>query len=240
MRVVSTGLALALARSFAAPAGAGGINLSWNDCGESGIANRISSCTSNATVSVLFVSTYPSLPKTQLNGAEIVLWLESSTPTLSPWWNLQPAGCRAGAVVGAFNFLAGPFNCVDPWAGLAAGGVAYNLDPYTPSRARLRGVVAVASGVPASATEDLYLFKFVIHHSKTTGTDACAGCLDPMCLVLGSVKLTQPLGVGDELITNPAVRSHVTWQGGPGGPWACPGVVPVRNQTWGALKSLYR
>ena len=72
-------------------------------------------------------------------------------------------------------------------------------------------------------------------------TSSCAGCTDGACIVLNSIQLTQPIGVGDYTISNPILRNWVQWQGGAttitGG---CPLATPTRSTTWGSVKSLYR
>jgi hypothetical protein len=87
----------------------------------------------------------------------------------------------------------------------------------------------------------------IINNAKTTGTGSCAGCTDGACIVLNSVKVTQPATVHqDYTITNPLGRAYVLWQAGGANPGSgpngtgCPGATPTRNETWGSVKSLYR
>jgi len=67
---------------------------------------------------------------------------------------------------------------------------------------------------------------------------ACPGCLNPACLVFNFCRLQEPAGGLDITLTNPAVRQHVTWQGG--GTIPCPGATPTQKGTWGSVKALYR
>ena len=95
----------------------------------------------------------------------------------------------------------------------------------------------VANAMPVSEELEYYAFKLSINSAKTVGTGACDGCLDPVCIVLNEIKLTQPVGVGNYRLQNPALSYYATWQGGvvSGG---CPAATPARNRTWGAVKSL--
>ena len=90
--------------------------------------------------------------------------------------------------------------------------------------------------LPVPQGVEAYCFKLTIDHAKTIGADACAGCLEGVCVVLNEIKLNenQPW---ERVITNPLSRNYVTWQGGIPD---CPGATPVRNTTWGRVKSLYR
>ena len=73
---------------------------------------------------------------------------------------------------------------------------------------------------------------------KTVGTDACGGCMVPVCLMLNLVRIAQPPGTpgGDIEVSNPLVSNYVTWQGA--SLFLC--LTPTVNRTWGQVKSLYR
>lgn len=224
----------------------GGINLSWDDCGTFGNEVRFFACDTNAGASVLYVSAIAPVPMPQLNGVEVVIDLFVSQPTISDWWQFASTGCHALALSGQFNFTAGPFNCLDIWAGAAAGGINYAAGFGSPNRARLRGVAAIPSSVATDDQTEMYLFAFRIDHSKSAGQGSCAGCTDKACIVLNSVQLTQPLGVGNYTLSY-AINRQWTF-------WRCPGVfnsegqvgcsyfcsTPTKPSSWGAVKSLYR
>lgn len=79
------------------------------------------------------------------------------------------------------------------------------------------------------------------------GSDACDGCVTPMCLVFSSNKVTTPIAANDRKITGPTNgvdSDYAVWQGG-GVPvtyrgTGCPAATPTRNVTWSAVKTLYR
>lgn len=237
------GALLALSASVAA---ASGVNLSWTDCGAAGVQNKTFACTSNTLTGAVMVGSFiPPAGSTAISGEEIVIDLQSASATLPAWWQFKNTGtCRQTAFAINADFTAGPANCTDYWAGQAAGGFSAfnpNIVPGALNRARVLAVFAVAPALtgPVDETLEYGAFKITVNGTKTVGATACAGCLDPVCVVLNEVKLTQPVGVGDYRIQNPATRNFLTWQGGvvTGG---CPAATPARNATWGSVKSLYR
>ena len=220
----------------------GGINLGWGDCGgAAGSLSKTFACTSNSlTGAIMVASAIPPQAMDQLNGEESEFALQTNAAALSPWWNLQSGGCRGTTAVSVnFDFTGGPFTCLDPWSGQAAGGMSYDAGFGAPNRARLRTIGAIPGSTAISADE-YYFFKVTLLGAKSTGTGSCAGCTDGMCIVFKSLKLTQPLGVGDFLITAPAVRQYVTFQAGGSLAGQCPAATPTQNKTWGSVKSLYR
>ena len=123
----------------------------------------------------------------------------------------------------------------------AAGGIGAYTIGYAgnPARARLTMAIATWTPGPLEAEIEYFAFNMIINSTRTVGTGACAGCLTPVTLVLNSIKLTQPIGVGDFVLSqaaNPA-SNYITWQTGYAG---CLGATPTRNTTWGSVKSLYR
>ena len=124
----------------------------------------------------------------------------------------------------------------------AAGVAAYTKDfGGDPRRARIIGSIAYSGDpvVMAPGTE-YYSMRLRINSAKTVGTGACAGCLDPVCVVLNQVRIAQPAPDPTYAIENPRDNNFTTWQGGAVGGAGCPGVVPTQNRSWGQVKSLYR
>ena len=221
----------------------GGINLSWDDCGASGAGLKFFACDSNAGSSTLYVSAVTSVSMPQLNGVSIVIDIQTSATELSDWWKMSSGGCRVSAITGNMNFTSGPFSCYDVWAGRASGGVSYTPAFGGPNRARLRGVAAIPGTTPAPETAEMYLFAFRISHEKSTGEGSCAGCTDKAVLVLNSVLLTQPIGVGNYTLTAPLNSGYASWRcsawlGKGGLEFSC--TSPTKKNSWGAIKSLYR
>jgi hypothetical protein len=236
-----TGALLALTAGMASAQS--GINLSWNDCGAFGVLQKNFACTSNSGASTAYASAIAPTQMDQFNGMAGVIDIQTNQAALSPWWHLEALGCRANAtpfISADFNFLAN-VNCLDPWGGGASGGSNYAPNPSVPNRARFRAVCAIPGSTGITGTDEYYMFKMTITNARTVGTGSCAGCLDGACIVLNSILMTQPAGVGDFTVINPILRQHVMWQGGAGGvAGGCPQAVPTRATTWGSVKSLYR
>ena len=112
------------------------------------------------------------------------------------------------------------------------------------NRARIIGSMAVASAFAGQCDPGTEYFSMIvrINAAKTVGTGLCAGCTDPVCVVLNEITITQPPGTPGESpkVTNPLGSNFVTWQGGAVGGAGCPGATPTINKTWGQVKSLYR
>jgi len=237
---LAAGLALLVA---AAPALAGGINLSWDDCGGFGSAQRNFACNTNLSSHVLFLSVVPSVAMPALNGHEATITITTPQAALPPWWQKQVGGCRAGTPATSPDFVAGPFNCRDVWSGQAVAGASYDypIALYGTAVGRIRTISALPAGMEESVdtVQELYLIKVSIDHQKTVGPGACAGCTESACIVLQSVKLVGPMGAPTQTISNPALRQHVIWQNAAALP-GCPGATPARNRTWGGIKTLYR
>lgn len=239
LRRVLAGAAVLL--TFAAPAFAqGGLNLSWNDCGTFGVGAVNFACDTNAGSHVLYASAVPGVDMPQFNGMEAVMIFQMrlDLPTLSDWWQLGSGGCRFGALTTSADFVSSSSSCADPWAGGASGGMLYEAGYGSPSRARLRVIYALPQNEPIAASTEYSVFKVTITKAKSTGSGACTGCSDLVCILLTQVQLTQPSGVGDVYVTQPLHSLLALWQ--PVDPYDNCYRDPVRPSTWGQVKSLYR
>ena len=233
-------LCSALLLVTASVASAQGLNLAWNDC--AGPINKAFACASNAGTNIMTGSYFAPDGVNQLSGNEVVIDLQSAGAVLPAWWLVRGTGqCRNGALTANVGQVTTCEN--DFWAGNGAGGIgAYNVGfSGAPNRARLVMAFAVPADFigPVPSGVETYAFTVQVNNTKSTGTGACAGCNEAVCIVLNSINLTQPVGVGDFKVTNSAQHNYVTWQGGvvSGG---CPAATPTKNATWGSVKSLYR
>lgn len=225
---------------------AAGINLSWDDCGTYGVANRTFACNANvATAGVAYVSFTPTYQSGFATTRTMVFDLAAASSTLPGWWQFAGGGCRSGALGVSGSFDMGPFNCSDMWTGVpATTSTAYSAGfGGIPNRARLVVTTQIAEVValPTNYAEmEWYALRLTLSGAKTVGTNSCGGCATPVCLVLNSLRLDSiaPGDVPTVTLTSPLQRNWVTWQGGAvaGG---CPAATPVRNRTWGMLKSSY-
>ncbi len=227
--------------ALATPAAAqSGINLAWDDCG--GVSNKNFACASNtATASKITGSYVAPAGVNQMSGNETVIDFSSQLATLPAWWNVRGTGqCRNGALTANVGT---PGTCAqDFWAGNGAGGIgAYNVGfSGSANRARLVMAFAVPADFigPVADGIETYAFTLQISNTKTVGTGSCADCAAPVCIVFNSIKLTQPVGIGDFILGNPVsgTSNQISWNsvGGDCVP------VPTKNRTWGAVKALYR
>jgi len=236
-----TGVLLALTATVASAAG---INLYWTDCSVAGATTRTFACGVNTGTNTLTVSFDPPAGLTTLNGLDMLIDLQSATDPLPQWWMFKNAGTCRLASLGA-NTVFSLASCFEPWAGAGNGAVSAYIAPSSATnRARLAGTVSVGGTLagPVSPGTEYYALNITINNQKTVGTGSCTGCLDPVCLVLNDMLLSQPAGTpgGSPRITNPLTSNFVTWQSYPEGAGGCPGVTPAVNRTWGQVKSIYR
>jgi len=229
-----------------------GINMAWTDCrSDGGLSNRIFACTTNSGSNVMVVSFVAPAGVTGMSGNELVVDVITTTSPLPAWWQLKNAAgnCRPTSLSVNFVPPATLINCIDPWQGQASGGLGNYTQvapgggwtiPGAVEAQHARMVIAIATPAPGPIDADVeyYSGNIVISNTKTVGTNSCAGCSDPVCIVLNSVKITQGIGVGDFTLSTPVTANSnmVTFQG----TGADCNAVPVRNTTWGAVKSLYR
>jgi hypothetical protein len=240
--LILTGVLLALTASLAS---AGGINLAWQEClGSGGQVNRTFACNTNAGIANdLYISFDPPVNIPDVNGSNPLIDLQSASDPLPAWWQMKNSGtCRPLSL--AAN--TGPGSCVDTWQGQGVAGIAaYITNAVLPSeptnRARLLGSISVPTAAAGNVDPGTEYFCLIvrINNAKSTGLGACAGCNDPVCLVLNEVLLTSN-NSGDNRIVNPLVGNFATWQGGAIGGAGCPAATPTSNKTWGQLKSIYR
>ena len=231
-----------LAALAAPPAAAqSGVNLSWNDCGTAGAAERNWPCSASTGGQLIVGSFVAPAGVIKLTGIEVVLEVQSAAPVLPDWWQFRSGGCRQGQL--SANFLYSGSSCLDYWAdaGGAMGGLAaYAVGSSGPNTARVTLVAAVdqLQAVAVRSGGEYFAFNLAINNARTSGPGACAGCGQSACVVLNSIRLTQPLGVGDFALNGAANRNFVVWQGGGAG--TCHGAGTKQNATFGQLKSLYR
>ena len=182
----------------------------------------------------------------------------SSLPTLPDFWKLGVGECRDGnfsfpiSLTGIGTGTTGV--CRNPWAGgQLGGGFLYSSETRiteigpvpAPGWGRMTLALARADEAQLIQGQQYVAGAFTLDtfNDVDSGTGVCAGCALPACIVFNSLELNQSVGSpgGDIIIlTGAAVRNFITWQGGAVGGNGCPLEVPVRNVTWGRVKSIYR
>src|SRR5262245_1949996 len=77
-----------------------GINLSWDDCGFNGLANKVFACNNNVGAPFTMIGSF--IPPAGINeyiGMEAVLTVQSSTSTLPDWWRHGLGQCRGSTAL---------------------------------------------------------------------------------------------------------------------------------------------
>jgi len=250
--LILTGALLSLTVGIAS-ASSGVVNLTYNDCGGPTLVTF--ACNTN-TGNRGLVGTYTSfVDLVALNGNEIVIDMQTSGATMSPWWQVRnytdgTVACRGGTTPAAsmsFDFTASS-NCFDYWGGQASGGFGILREYGGTNRQRILGVCAVglSSAGPLAANQETYSFRLTINNSKTVGTGACAGCADGALIVLNSILCTQNPetsqgeGGGNRINADEKMETLGTFASFQNILPGAPGPTPTKNTTWGAVKSLYR
>jgi hypothetical protein len=247
-------LALALC-AVLAPAAHAQINLAWNNCITQATAaeNIQYACdgSRNGTPFRLVPSFFAPIDLPQFVGIEMTIDIglpmdgpvPPNTPPLIDWWRLGAGECRDGnlsfpvSLTGIGTGTTGV--CRNPWVGANTGG-GYNYNStYLPNVARLR--LAFARDTRTALTAGQQYVGGVIA-LDTFGdiagdTPVCAGCCQPILIVLEQVGLYQETGApgGDTFyLAAPETRQYVWWQQVP----ECP--VPAKRTSWGRIKTTYR
>jgi hypothetical protein len=236
--------ALLLLLLVASPASATGINVYWNDCSSGATASlmRTFACNTNSGTNEMVASIDPPVGMTAVTGAIGIIDLCLSGVPLPPWWQFINAGsCRPTALGATAVFTSGPFSCADYWQGQANAVPGYQVGYSGWDSARILVSVNLPPQLAAPMPQgtEYYMFKVTIRNTDTVGPSACGGCNYPACIVLNEIRLTQPAGTpgGSPAISNPLNNNYLQWQAFVAN---CPFIVPVKNRTWGQIKSLYR
>lgn len=103
-----------------------------------------------------------------------------------------------------------------------------------PNRAEARGDFGGAVSATLHPGTEYYAFRITIDAQKTTGAGACGGCSVPATIVLNEIVLD---GNAIDRLTTPLSNTCLRWQAA--GTTPC-SATPIRNTTWGAIKSFYR
>ncbi|MBI5170946.1 MAG: hypothetical protein HZA61_15760 [Candidatus Eisenbacteria bacterium] len=235
-------LACALAL-VAGPAFADDLSLRWNECPEGGgLAQRTSGCGNPLAVEHLVTSLQLSAPVDSVVAIEMVVDLVSSSATLPDWWQFGSGGCNSGALSASADFSA-LGACSDPFSGTGVAVVQTWFVTQPRGGANMARMIVTTSVLASQQTTigagaPYYGADIRMTHARSSGASACAGCATAVCLVFNSAQLIRhPAAVPAEVTVLPSGASNTAaWQGN----FSNCSLVPARNTTWGAIKSLYR
>ena len=217
------------------------LTLGWQDCRPAGgSGNQAFGCGSNTIEMFLHPAFELSSTVDSVFQLEMVLDIQHASDPLPQWWRLDPNQCRSDQAIADAVFTSG---CTDPWSGAGVAAVqGYLAGPpgRLASQARLLVAATVPSSDPVSLSPGI-TYSAPRVRIRSGNSTICAGCAGSACLVLNSIQLHRLPGASPESITltvsTGETANWVAWQGGAGANCAA---VPVRNRTWGAVKSLYR
>lgn len=217
------------------------LTLGWVDCRTAGgNTNQIFGCGSNTFEMMLHPAFELTTAVDSVFQLEMVIDIQHANDPLPQWWRMDPGQCRADQAIADAVFVSG---CTDPWSGDGVAAVqGYLAGP--PGRLASQARLLVAATVPSvkPVTLDAGIsYSAPRVRIRTGNSTTCTGCLGSACLVLNSVQLHRLPGASPEVVTltvsSGETANWVSWQGGAGADCTA---VPVRNRTWGAVKSLYR
>jgi len=171
--------------------------------------------------------------------------LQSDASDLPDWWQMCGfGGCRTGSLAATADFNVSAGGCTFAWPGVAPTSLLIwrtfqwcsgNLVLASPNRARLFVQSnGPSAGVTIQQGTEYYAVRVTIDTQRTIGAGACGGCVTPAAIVLNKIDL---LGAGPDELTTPLSNTCLRWQAA--GTTPC-SATPVRNMTWGAIKSFYR
>ena len=248
MSLLVVGLAAGEARA--------GLDLTWQACPANGGTSNINvDCCSNGYYDL--VGTFQ-VPEPHDCLVEIVavldLQVEGST-VLTPFWRFETGGCNSGGVVASSepDELQGGCSVPSPWDSSTTNAVFLGQSTRGTNIARF---IVVVYGRPFFTVDSLgagqtyYAFHFRFRTSNATESGgACLGCRDRVAIVWNWCELMALLPGDAErcresifgtnrIISSPGLVSNcATWNDASSATCAS---TPVRNLTWGKLKTLYR
>jgi len=234
LRRIALVLTLLLA---AAPAHATGSGLRWNEC--EGPSNRSFAC-DRSTGSEVLVGSFQSPASNDLVGIDVYFRFTTAEGAVPAWWHMWDAGdCRRNSSSLSVD-MSTETECEDPWLGQATG--LYMPHSFDARGLDLRMVIAVPEqAIQRIAADRTYAaFRLTINHARSSGAAKCAGCEQPVCIVIEQMNLAMRDKRDVELTTGrpaPGGPGNIaTWQGGTP---SCGAGAP-KSSTWSELKKRYK
>ncbi len=243
--VLATLATLAALAIHAPSANAAGFDLRWNACAaDAGVSNRNFACDTDVGTHTLVASFMLDQPISDLVFIDAVIdFIVADNQPVPPWW--ENFGCRFFSISANATIDPSAVNCTDWSGGVGVGAlIGFNHEgSIAPADTASHRRIIVAAGadppgVNVNANQEYFLFNLVIDNALTTDPGGCAGCSQPVCIVLNSLRFLNNSAAVTQLATpNVAGGNFATWQGGSGANCTA---VPARRSTWGQVKALYR
>jgi hypothetical protein len=222
------------------------IDLAWNNCLATGGVMNMNYACDGSRVGIPFravMSFVDPIDAPQFVAIQAVMDIQTSAPVLPDFWMRGAGECADGdfAFPGATIGLGGAA-CLDPYVGSQpSGGYLWTSGFGGVSRARAK--VVFARDIPTALTYGTnYLAGVALFDNDKDidlGTGVCPGCQVPGCIVLNQIELYQEASAAIPVYAmfQRNLQNFITWQGGDP---TCVDATPVKNKTWGSVKSLYR
>lgn len=220
------------------------LRMTWQNCPlGGGVRTQEFNCGNDVEVFYLYCAFSTLEPIDQVVGLELVVDLQHSSAVIPDYWRLGPfPDCRHDALTAGLNF-SGTIGCANPgFSSALVQDYIVGQPRGQASQARIKAVAFVPTPETRTLANDTtYVALRLQLTSVHTQFDPCDGCFDPACLVLNSILVRRVKGAegGDITLTTPGAgdANWVYWRTDNGAPCS---MVPVRNLTWGRVKSLYR
>jgi len=254
--VATWALAVLVMLAGAAPpaAGAPGLNFTWSPdgrCMRPLVTNQNFTCNANDATFIAVGSVEPSFSMTGFSGLEATINCQSEGPLPDWWQSFNPGSCRQTSASVRSTFVSGG-GCYNLWSANTQGGIgawqtALYPPPMPPLAPAANHLVIKLVFIMATARSSLNAsrvyeaFQLVVDTRRTvadpdSGVAACAGCGTGLTLTLDRVDLFGDDNIYDT-VSEEQISRCLTWQSSTAECW---NAVPVRNTSWGAIKSFYR
>jgi hypothetical protein len=219
------------------------VNLAWNACLGSATASEYVAyaCDGSRDGIPFRLAMSFKLPNAVMTwGTLAIVEFQSPDGSLPDYWRLYSTGCRGGILTASSGGAAAGI-CSPAWP---AGVQTPLVSASNASTSTVLAQVLIATGdacntyplAPGTYSAGQVLIDPIL--DVDTGFGACAGCAKEICIRLRSVEVLAPCAGPELILTGPADRDYVHWQGPT--PGLCAGATPTRNRTWGAIKAIYR
>ena len=231
-----------------------GLDLTWQACPANGGTSNINvDCSSNGYYDLVGTFQVPE-PHDCLYDifATLDLQVEGSA-VLTPFWHFETGGCNSGGVVTSSgrDELQGRCSAPSPWDSNTTQGFFSGPSRYGPNRTRFFVVVVSRAFTVDSLSVGQTYFAFHLRFRTSNATEsggACLGCRDRVAIVWNSCQFDALIPDAEScrerifgpysIISSPGLVSNcATWNDASSATCAA---TPVRNLTWGKLKTLYR
>lgn len=236
----------ALLALWSTPAFPVGFELAWNACfGQSGAVGLATSpCSQDTGSQDLFASFKPPPVVNQLEGIEVFIDYHVEGSSLPCWWNFAAGQLRNSQLIALHvsptDANGAPLVACDNHYFLDRGALGGGGMVVTGAfLGQLKGIAAIpaGTGLPVAANAQQYGIGFRILNGNTIPPGTCNGCASDVCFVLTRINLTSA-GVPDVVLQSPHPGSDffALWQSNA---WQLCST-PVRQNTWGQIKGIYR